>query len=122
MKYFKNSLGEVFGYDETDPTQESLIEAAVSVGWEDVSSIWPPAPVPPKVTQVSPRQFRLALNQAGLRQTVETAVASADQDTKDTWEFATQVDRGDPALNAMAASLGITDAQLDDLFTLAATK
>lgn len=83
--------------------------------------VQPPAP-PAQVTVATPRQFRLALNQLGLRAAVEAAVASADQDTKDTWEFATTVERTNPQLCAMASSLGLTEDQLDGLFTLAATK
>lgn len=76
-------------------------------------------PVP---TAVTPRQFRLALNQLSLREAVEAAVAASDQDTKDTWEFATEVRRDNPELNAMAEALGLSPSQLDDIFILANTK
>jgi hypothetical protein len=68
---------------------------------------------------VSPRQIRQALNQTGLRSNVEAAVAQGDQDLRDWWEFATLVERSNPAVVAMASGLGISSAQLDELFTLA---
>ena len=46
MKYFQNPNGKVYAYDETDPTQTSLIAAAVTAGWTDITASWPPAPIP----------------------------------------------------------------------------
>jgi hypothetical protein len=70
---------------------------------------------------VSPRQIRQALTRAGLRTSVEAAVAAGDQDTKDWYEFATQFERSSPIVAALGAALSVTDAQLDDLWTLAGT-
>lgn len=81
----------------------------------------PPPPAPAVPTSVSPWQMRRALNQLGLRSTVEAAVAAADQDTKDGWEFATEFRRDNALLLGMAASLNMADQDLDDLFTLAAS-
>ncbi|HEY6093822.1 MAG TPA: hypothetical protein VIU93_02605 [Gallionellaceae bacterium] len=79
------------------------------------------APVlPPPVPVLTPRQARLALNAAGLRAAVENAIAAAPQDVKDTWQYATEVRRDDAVLLAMAAQIGITAAQLDQLFTTGA--
>lgn len=68
---------------------------------------------------VSPRQIRQALTRAGLRASVETAVAAEDQDTKDWYEFATQFDRTSPIVAALGLALSVTPLQLDDLWTLA---
>lgn len=83
----------------------------------------PESPVaqPVGITTVTPRQIRQALTRAGLRATVEAAVAAADQDTKDWWEFATSIERNNSELIAMAAALGVSDVALDDLFHLAST-
>lgn len=70
---------------------------------------------------VSPRQIRQALTAAGLRTQVEAAVAASDQNTKDWWEFATAFERNHPMVSAMAAGLGISEVQIDDLFNQAAT-
>lgn len=69
---------------------------------------------------ISPRQFRQALTHAGFRTTVESAVSSADQDTKDWYEFATQFERHHPRVVAMAQALGYTDAQVDAVWTYGA--
>lgn len=70
---------------------------------------------------VSPRQIRQALNAAGLRTQIETAVGASDQDTKDWWEFATTFERNHPMVIAMATGLGVTTTELDNLFILAAS-
>jgi hypothetical protein len=73
------------------------------------------------IAPVSPRQIRQALTRAGLRASVESAVAAGDQDLKDWWEFSTTFERLNPQVTAMGAALGVSDAQLDDLWTLAST-
>lgn len=78
-------------------------------------------PVPAPVTQISPRQIRMALTQLGLRAEVETAVAAGDQDMKDWYEFSTYFDRNHPQVLAMAQTLNVTDAQLDALWELGST-
>lgn len=78
----------------------------------------PARPVPDSVT---PRQIRLALNASGLRATVDNAVKSGSQDLKDWWEYSLGIERSNSLINAMAAQLGVSDSQLDDLFRLAAT-
>jgi hypothetical protein len=75
-------------------------------------------PIPSIVTM---RQARLALLQSGLLASVNAAVAAADEETKITWEFSSEVNRNHPFVATLATALGLTDAQLDDLFTLAAT-
>lgn len=82
---------------------------------------WPDPPAQPvQVPQsVSPRQIRQALTRAGLRASVEAAVAAGDQDTKDWYEFATAFERSNPVVTAIGAALNVSDAQLDDLWILA---
>ncbi len=70
---------------------------------------------------VSPRQIRQALTRAGLRTSVEAAVAESDADTRDWYEFATEFQRASPVVAALGAALSVSDAQLDDLWTLAST-
>lgn len=67
---------------------------------------------------ISPRQIRQALTAVGLRSSVEAAVASGDQDTKDWWEFATIFERNHPMVVGMATALGVTPLQMDDLWIL----
>lgn len=77
----------------------------------------PPPAVPQEVTA---RQARLALNAAGLRQQVEDAVGSADQDAQDYWEYSITIGRQHPILLDLATNtLGITEQEIDDLFLAA---
>lgn len=82
----------------------------------------PPTTQLPKLwIPVSPRQFRQALNAVGQRAAVEAAIAAADQDTKDWYEFATSFERNHPTVIAMATALAISPAEVDAVFDLAAT-
>lgn len=65
---------------------------------------------------VSPKQIRLALNRSGLRDAVEAALATMDRDTRDIWEFSSEIHRDNPLVVAMGQALG---ADLDQLFILA---
>lgn len=76
----------------------------------------PPAPIP---TVVSPYQAREALRQAGLLSQVEAAIAAGNEADKIKWEYATEVKRDDALVSNMAAALNLSDADLDNLFTLA---
>lgn len=79
------------------------------------------APPPPPVPEsISPRQFRQALTHFGFRTTVENAIAAASQDMKDWYEYATSFDRSSPVVAAMAAQLGYTSAQMDQVWTYGA--
>lgn len=74
----------------------------------------------PKV--VTMRQARLALLQQGLLTAVTNAIINGtDEAMKIEWEYAIEVKRDWPSLIALATTLGLTPAQLDDLFKLAST-
>lgn len=72
--------------------------------------------LPTDTTTLTARQARLILLQAGLLDDVEAAVAAAGRDVQLEWEYATEIKRTWPTLVNMAAALGMTDDQLDDLF------
>ena len=74
--------------------------------------------VPYSVTRF---QARAVLAAAGLLASVEAAIASADQFTQIAWADAQEFRRESPTMNGLAAVLGLTEAQLDDLFRQAAT-
>ncbi len=83
----------------------------------------PPAPAGPQV--VSMRQARLALLEAGRLQAAEEAIAELpglDGDAaRIEWQYAQQVRRGQPLVQALAQALELDDAALDALF-LSASK
>jgi len=76
------------------------------------------------VQSVSMRQARLALHAAGLLTSVDAAIAAMPEPDKTaaqiTWEFAQTVDRGFGMVPQLAAALGMTETQIDDLFIAAA--
>jgi len=86
-----------------------------------------PADVPPIVipTEVSMRQARLALFQQGKLSLIQPLIdAMTDPQktaTQISWDYATIVKRDDDLVEALSAQLGLTDADLDALFTLAST-
>ena len=88
---------------------------------------WRPLPEEPTgVRVVSMRQARLALLQSGLLAQVEAAIAAIEdagqrQAVQIEWEYAAEVNREHPWVQSLATALGLTEVQLDDLFTLAAT-
>lgn len=77
-----------------------------------------PAPVVvPSV--VSMRQARLALLQSNLLSTVTAAIEAGSEADKITWEYATEVRRDDVLVQNLAAALGLSDHDVDNLFVLA---
>lgn len=95
--------------------------AGGGIGWAwDGEAFTAPEPAPaPVPASVSPRQIRQALTAAGLRASVEAAVAASDQDTKDWYEFSTAFERAHPAVIAMGIALGVSADALDDLWIAA---
>jgi hypothetical protein len=77
-----------------------------------------PSPVPQSVT---PLQARKALRASGLSDAVDAYIATQSAAIQDEWEYAITVERDNPAIAAAGPALGLTDAQIDDLFRLAAT-
>lgn len=97
----------------------------VGDAWDGAAFVPPPAPpviIPPIVTMA---QARLALLQAGLLAQVNAAVAAMPGIQGDAirieWEFRAVIRRDSPTVAALSAGLGLTETQLDELFTLAAT-
>lgn len=75
---------------------------------------------PPQLS-VTPRQARLALYQTGLLDPIAAWIAQADAATRIEWEFALEIRRDWPPIQACATALGLTEEQLDGLFAVAAT-
>lgn len=119
--FYKDTNNQLHWLD--DATFEHLLpEGCVQITNEEADAIREAnKPVPLPVTQISPRQIRMALTQLGLRNEVETAVAAGDQDMKDWYEFSTYFDRNHPQVISMAAALGVDDQELDTLWKLGAT-
>lgn len=112
--------------------RDQLSEHETTLIWGFLITAIMPAPVvltPDQITLInraalqplSAWQIRKVLIQFNLRDQVETAIAKASMAIQDAWHYAGQFKRDDDVLLAAAASLGITDAQLDTMFEVGAT-
>jgi hypothetical protein len=73
--------------------------------------------IPPTVPQeVTMRQARLYLLGAGLLPTVNAAISTMNEAAKIEWEYSNAVRRQEPLVAGMKSILGLTDAQLDQMF------
>lgn len=72
------------------------------------------------VIVVTPVQIRLALNAMGLRDQLESILAS-NRNYKDIFEYATTISSDNQLVKVMAQSLNKTDAEIQALFELAQT-
>lgn len=114
------------GYYEGDLQPGDLeVPQRPGVNYQWSGSAWEvlPAPAPNFVTM---RQARIALLQTGLLSQVNEAIANMPGLVGDAarieWEFSSTVERNRPMLAALISSLNLTDAQVDDLFRLAAAQ
>jgi hypothetical protein len=67
-------------------------------------------------THVTPLQIRRALRELDLMDQVESYVSTAPMTIQEAWEYAVQINRADPLVQAAADHLGLTSAQVDQLF------
>lgn len=76
------------------------------------------------VQSVTPRQMRVALILSGISMdSIEAIIDGLGEPQRSivrtTWEYSTEFQRDNPVLNQMAPLLGLSSAQVDDLFILA---
>lgn len=69
---------------------------------------------------VTMRQARLALDAAGILPSVQAAINAGSNAAKITWEYSSDVERHNGLVPTMAATLGMTETQIDNLFIAAA--
>jgi len=81
-------------------------------------------PQSPKITKVTMRQARLALLGAGKLPAVNAAIAAMQgaqgEAARIEWEYSQEVQRDRGLVSALSSQLGMTEEQLDALFTAAA--
>ena len=122
MIYFKHPVsGEVFAYDSQAERTKYGAPELVQMTSEEVSQHLAPLPVgvPQTVTRF---QALAALHLAGKLTAVQAIMAAPETPTlaKLAWENALSFERNSPTLASLAAMLGMTSQDLDDLFTAAA--
>ena len=88
---------------------------------EMVAFLKPPEPVPQTVSMA---QARLALIGAGLFSAIDAGLQALPEPQRTTaltaWEYAPTVSRNGALVTTLAGQFGLTEAQLDALFTAAA--
>jgi len=77
----------------------------------------PPTPSP--VTQITMRQCRLQLLSMGLLDDVEALITQADRAVQIAWEYSTTVPRDSVLVVTMGTALGLTEQNMDQMFTSA---
>jgi len=102
------------------PWEGSRVAPAEAPLWWAGVPMEPAAPEPPAVpASISPLQARRALLAAGLLDDVEAALDRAPREIRLAWEYAVELRRDDPLLAAVAAALGLSAEQVDELFLAA---
>lgn len=103
---------------------EYLLPAGSVPITEEEAEALRPVPVVTIPRVVTMRQSRLALLNAGLLTTVNEAIAAmpgtAGEAARIEWEYSQEVHRDRALVAALLPILGLTEAQLDDLFITAA--
>jgi hypothetical protein len=93
--------------------------------WEDLpyAAYTAPEITPPVPFEVTMRQARLALFGAGLLGGVQAAIDALSEPTKTAaqieWDYSNTLQRTNPFVATLGGALGLTSAQIDDLFIAA---
>lgn len=110
------------------PMDPANADYAAVLEWISQGNTIEPAnvPTPTVPSSVTMRQARLALHRYGLLDLVDQSIAQIPDSTMRTatkidWEYAQTVDRDSLVTQQLAVMLGLSDEQLDQLFTLAAS-
>jgi hypothetical protein len=94
-------------------------------GYELVNGQWQQPPTPVQIPQeVTMRQARLALLDAGLLSSVQPAINSLPEPAKTRaqieWDYSNALQRGNSFVATLGTSLGLNEESLDNLFITAA--
>lgn len=101
-------------YLDSGPLYEELITSGVN----PYKAISEPEPAPEVPSSVSPTQMRLALHRNDRLAQVQ-AIADADPEAEIVWEYALEIRRSSPLIDALKGS-DFTDEEIDALFVEAA--
>lgn len=126
MLYFKSLDGGVFAYEtQQERDQFGGSDLAAMTQLELDAHLAPDAQPPQVPSIVTMRQARLALHASGLLAGVEAAIEALQDPPKTEarieWDFSSEVHRNKPFVEMLTVALGLTEQEVDDLFTLAET-
>ena len=123
------AVASCYGTPDDEAAIRALEEEAIALRAE-LRAYLPayPAPEPPPEViipqRITARQAQLALLNAGLLDDVDAIVEALPADMRAPvrieWGRATHVERGSQVMQMVATALGLTAAQVDDLFVAAA--
>ena len=109
-----SSLGFEFLEEAIAPTQDGFY--AVEVTPINNVQQWELKPIEIQIPRsITPLQAKLQLFELGLLDEVDTMVA-LDKKVQLYWEYALTIERSNDILLSMAAQLGLTEEQLDEMF------
>lgn len=131
LKTFKTAAGQVgrFLLDDLRTLDDCYVVGGCEypfavLGEHTIDDFVEQAPASIVPAAVTMRQARLALLQAGKLSAVNAAIAGMSgaqgEAAKIEWEFSNEVQRAQPLIAALAPVLGMTPAQIDQLFITAA--
>lgn len=123
MKYYKNQNGQVYAF-EADGSQDYLIKPEYALMTsEEVEQHLAPELKPVEVVEMA--QARLALLNAGHLAKVDPIIEAMPEPQRTAarieWEYRARVRRDSDLTQAIAAAIPLSDAEMDQLFTTAAT-
>jgi hypothetical protein len=109
---------------DSEELGRNLHAAALAGEFGEIAPYVEPEPLPPVIPSiVSMRQARLALLYAGLLSQVTLAIEELPSPVKEAaqieWEYSQEVHRDKTFVQTLAATLGLTNEQLDNLFITA---
>lgn len=90
-----------------------LIAGEIDLATAEYDRLIKESAVPASITM---RQARLVLNTVGLLSTVESSIASMPKEVQIEWEYASEVQRNSPTITTLQDALGLSDAEVDQMF------
>lgn len=125
MKYYKNTAtNEVYAYDNVEDFDAYAPAGLVEMTAPEIAAHLTPQPSHTTPQKVTMRQARLALHSAGLLPQVEVAINALPEPPRTAarieWDFSSEVHRDKEFVALMGTALGLSSAELDELFVQAA--
>ena len=123
MKHYKDENNGVWAYD--DDYTGAIHDGLIPINDEELGVLRSTESAPTlRITKVTMRQARLALLGAGKLPAVNAAIAAMQgaqgEAARIEWEYSQEVQRDRGLVTALGSQMGMTEKELDALFTAAA--